>query len=155
MSQNLHKHNFRTNSLPKKMRETTNKYKLPVYFSKAKLACYPFSTIFYSNIFTFLQIFPHLLQLKYKGDLKIQSPWKFTRKMQTFHKRCLWCSWYLECLHLMNFSSACLLSIPVHYSVRVYYYDKINHYLKQLLLSQKTVHWLREAVVRIVYGITH
>ena len=41
----------------KEMGETTNKYKLPAHFSKAKLALPPYS----SNIFTFLQFVPHLL----------------------------------------------------------------------------------------------
>ena len=33
---------------------TTNKYKLPVHFFTAKLAWYPFATINYLNVLTFL-----------------------------------------------------------------------------------------------------
>ena len=45
------------------MHETTNKYKPPVHYSTAKMACYSFATIYYSNIYTFLLIYPHLLQI--------------------------------------------------------------------------------------------
>ena len=43
---------------PQEMREATNKYSLPVDFSKAKLVCYPFATIYYTNEFTIVQINP-------------------------------------------------------------------------------------------------
>ena len=44
---------------PKEMRQTTYKYKLPLPFSKAKLAWCPLATICYSKVFTVLQIDPH------------------------------------------------------------------------------------------------
>ena len=45
---------------PNKMRETTNKYNLPVHLSKAKLACQQFTAMFYSNPFTYFPA-PNLL----------------------------------------------------------------------------------------------
>ena len=63
------------------MCETTKKYKLPTHFSKAKLACYPFSTIYYSNVFTFpLKKYPHLRT--YKVDLNMPACLKFTQELQ-------------------------------------------------------------------------
>ena len=49
------------------MHETSNKYELPVRYSKAKLA---FATIYYSNEITFLQMYPNLLQFTYKVEQK-------------------------------------------------------------------------------------
>ena len=66
---------------------TTNKYKLPVHFCKSKLACYPFATIYYSNVLPFLLIYPYLLQYTYKVDLEIQTPGKFTQKLQQIYTR--------------------------------------------------------------------
>ena len=45
------------------MPKTTNKYKLQEFFVKSELACYIFATLYYSNVFTFLQTYHHLLQL--------------------------------------------------------------------------------------------
>ena len=61
------------------MRESTYENKHPVYFPKAKLAWWPFATIYYSNVFTFLLIYPLLLQFTYKVDLKTLTPEKATR----------------------------------------------------------------------------
>ena len=45
------------------MRETTNKYLILVHVSKAKLVCYSFATIYYSNVLPFFSKFtPTLLQ---------------------------------------------------------------------------------------------
>ena len=57
-------HNFRQKLYPTEMRETTSKYKLPVHFSKAKLVCYPFATIYYLNVRIFHKIHLHLLHLQ-------------------------------------------------------------------------------------------
>ena len=57
------------------MHETTHKYKLLVHFSKAKQPYYTFTTIHHSNVFTFLQINPHLSYFTYKVD-KNANNWK-------------------------------------------------------------------------------
>ena len=64
------------------MRENTNKCKLPVHFSKAKLTCFPFVTIYYFNVFIFHQIYPNLLQFTYKVDQKMPKLSTFTQKLQ-------------------------------------------------------------------------
>ena len=56
------------------MSETTNKYKRPVCFSKAKLAWYPFTTIYFLTVLNILQIYPNLLKFTYKFDPKFQRP---------------------------------------------------------------------------------
>ena len=48
---------------PKELQGNTNKYKIPVNFSRAKLAWYRFATIYYSKILTFHQSYPNLLQI--------------------------------------------------------------------------------------------
>ena len=45
---------------PKDVGDTTNKCKHPAHFSKAKLVCSRFATIYYSNVINFLQIYPNL-----------------------------------------------------------------------------------------------
>ena len=70
---------------PKEMPETTNKHKLIVNFSKAKLACYAFATIYYSNVFTCLQLYPHFLLFTYKVDLKISNIQKIYQKNNSFY----------------------------------------------------------------------
>ena len=62
MSQNINEHNFNPKLYRDEMRETPNKYKLLVHFFKAKLALYPFATIYNSNVLTFLQFYLHLLK---------------------------------------------------------------------------------------------
>ena len=49
------------------MRETTNKYKLPVHFSEGKLASWPFAAIYIWNVFItpFYFNLPTKLILKY------------------------------------------------------------------------------------------
>ena len=75
------------------MRETPNKYKLPVNFSKSKLAWYPLANKYYSNESTFLQIHHYLLQYICKVNLKIVTPTKFKCKYirnfleNAFHKK--------------------------------------------------------------------
>ena len=63
------------------MRETTDKYKLLVHFYRAKQAYQTFATIYHSNIFTFLQIYPDLLQFTYKADLKMPTLQKIRRAL--------------------------------------------------------------------------
>ena len=82
MSQNLLEHTFRPKLYIKEMRETFNKYKLSVHFSKPKLSCYHFATIYYPNVFIFLQIYPHLLKFTYTVNLKRPTHKKFTPKLQ-------------------------------------------------------------------------
>ena len=67
---------------PKEMHGAPNKYRLPVHFSKAKLACYPFVTIYYLYVLNFLQISPHLLQHTYRVDPKRPTTRTFTQKLQ-------------------------------------------------------------------------
>ena len=45
------------------MCETTNEYKIPVHVSKVKLAWCPLSIIYYSKVVTFIQTYPHSLQI--------------------------------------------------------------------------------------------
>ena len=70
---------------------TTNKYKLSVDFSKAEVACCPFATIYYSNVLTFLQMYPPSLQFTYKLDLRNQTPIKFTQKLHTKNYKSVAC----------------------------------------------------------------
>ena len=95
MSQNLHEHTF--GLYHKEMHETTYKYKLPEHLSKAKLNWCPLSTIYYSNAFTFLLIYPLLLQYTYKVNLKLLTPRKCTQKLQEFTRALL--------IMLLTFSS--------------------------------------------------
>ena len=64
------------------MRGTTNKYMLPVNFSKAKLACNHFDTMYYSNVLTFLKTYLHLIPFSYKVDVKKPTSKIFTSKLQ-------------------------------------------------------------------------
>ena len=59
---------------PKEMCEINHTNKIHVDFFKDNLACYPFATIYQSNIFIFLEKYPHSLQFTYKVYLKCQHP---------------------------------------------------------------------------------
>ena len=72
-------HNFKPKNYPKEMQETTSKYRLWVLFSTAKLTFHSFSTIYYSNVFTFPQTYFHLLKFTDKFIQKCQ-------KLKNVHK---------------------------------------------------------------------
>ena len=80
------------------MCETNIKYKLPAHFSKVKLVCRSFATIYYSNIVTFLQIYPNLIQFTYIVDLNMITPNKFTQKLHKLAQTLLIMLLTLECL---------------------------------------------------------
>ena len=74
----------------KEMRKTTNEFKLPLYYAKAKMACSPFSTISHLNVFIFLQINPRPLTSIYPTIyVKIPTVLKFSQKLQQFTKAVL------------------------------------------------------------------
>ena len=75
-----------------------NPKKLYIYFSKAKLAWYPFATIYYSNVLTFLQINPPFNLIYLQISPKIQTQKKYKKIKINWHKRCSWCLWHWECL---------------------------------------------------------
>ena len=79
----------------KQMRKTTKKYKLPVQFSKANLAWYPFAT----KLFKCTYFSPNLTPFT-SSCLKMLSKNANTLKIycKNLHKRCMWCLWHLECL---------------------------------------------------------
>ena len=62
------------------MLNTPFKYELPLHFSKAKLSCYHFTTLYYSNLPTFLLNYPPFPQINYKVDLKTVKPGKIYLK---------------------------------------------------------------------------
>ena len=98
------------------MRETTYEYKLPVNFSKAKLAWCPFATMYYSNAFTFLQIYPLLLQFTYTVYLKIQTPRKLTQALTAMraHLKCLQLTLQETIIFLATTSFSILGDMEVH-----------------------------------------
>ena len=66
------------------MHETTNKYKLPVHFFKAKLASYPFSIIYLSNALNVSPILPTMnsIYIKKKTIIESAKTQKLNRKLQ-------------------------------------------------------------------------
>ena len=65
------------------MHETANKYKLPVHFFKAKLASYPFSIIYLSNVLNMSQNLPTMNSIYiFKKIIESAKTQKLNRKLQ-------------------------------------------------------------------------